>query len=115
LLNTEFANYATHLLEFPKGYFDVVVVDGMARSLCLFLAADYVAADGIIILDNSERWQYNSLQEYLIKKKNFFRIDFTGLGPLRPISWTTSVFFKDPAFLRNAECGRPRGTGDLGW
>lgn len=115
LLNIEFSNYAAYLLEFPKGFFDVIVVDGMARSLCLFLASEWIAENGIIILDNSDRWQYNSLQEYLIKEKNFVRIDFSGLGPINSWGWTTSIFFKNLDFLRNAQCGREQGAGDLGW
>jgi hypothetical protein len=115
LLNIEFANYAAKLLEFPKGFFDVIVVDGLARSLCLFLASEYVADNGIIILDNSDRWQYNSLQEYLLQEKKFVRIDFNGLGSFNTYAWTTSIFFKDLGFLRNAKCGRERGAGDVGW
>jgi len=48
----------------------------------LYLAAEYVSEDGMIILDNSDRWQYNDLQHYLIQAKKVKRIDFQGLGPL---------------------------------
>lgn len=115
LLNIEFTNYAAKLAEFQKEFFDVIVVDGMARDLCLFLAAEYVANKGIIILDNSDRWQYNSLQEYLCKEKKFLQLDLSGLGPINTYGWTTSFFFKDPSFLQKAKCLRERGMGDLGW
>jgi hypothetical protein len=115
LLNQEFAQYAARLTEFPAGYFDVIVVDGMARSFCLYLAAEYVAEAGLIILDNSDRWQYNDLQTYLIHEKGFKRIDFHGLGPLHTYAWTTSVFFRTADFLVNARGSRELGAGDLGW
>jgi hypothetical protein len=115
LLNIEFADYAAKLIDFPKCFFDVIVVDGMARSLCLFIAADYISESGIIILDNSDRWQYNDTQNYLICKKGFKRLDFHGLGPVNTIGWTTSIFFKNTGFLQHTKCKREQGAGDLGW
>ncbi len=115
LLNKDFAGYAAEVTSFPRKSFDVIVVDGMARSLCLYIAAEYVSDDGIIILDNSDRWQYNDLQHYLIDDKGFKRVDFQGLGPLNPHGWTTSFFFRSAGFLLEAPARRPRGAGDLGW
>lgn len=93
LLNREFAGYASEIAIKEKGYFDIIVVDGMARSLCGYLASKYIADKGIIILDNSDRWHYNHLQKYLIES-GFGRIDFWGLGPGRQDSWCTSFFSK---------------------
>ncbi len=115
LLNIEFADYAAKLIEYPKGFFDVIVVDGMARSLCLFLAADYISDKGIIILDDSQRWQYNDAQNYLMSNKGFNRLDFNGLGPLENYAWTTSILFKSTDFLRQCKTTRRKGAGDLGW
>ena len=115
MLNREFANYAATLTKFPRGFFDVIIVDGMARSMCLYLAAEYVSEDGMIILDNSDRWQYNDLQNYLIQAKKFKRIEFQGLGPLNTYGWTTSVFFKNADFLLKARTRREQGAGGLGW
>lgn len=114
LLNREFADYSAKVTEFPKGFFDVIVVDGMARSLCLYAAAEYVAEGGVIVLDNSDRWQYNDLQEYLIRRAGFKRIDFHGLGPLNTYGWITSIFFKGAAFPLCTDVMRVRGSGDLG-
>jgi hypothetical protein len=115
LLNTEFANYAAKLMDFQKGYFDVIVVDGVARCLCLFLAVEYISESGIIILDNSDRWQYNDLQKYLIHEKGFHRLDFHGLSPKVTIGTTTSIFFKNTDFLKETKTMRDKGAGDLGW
>jgi hypothetical protein len=114
LLNREFANYSAKVTEFPKGFFDVIVVDGMARSLCLYAAAEYVAEGGVIMLDNSDRWQYNDLQDYLVRRAGFKRIDFQGLGPLNTFGWITSIFFRSHDFPICAETMRDRGSGDLG-
>jgi len=115
LLNREFADYAAKLVDFPKGFFDVIVVDGMARSLCLFLAAEYISESGIIILDDSDRWQYNDLQQHLIMAKNFNRLDFSSLTPKSTREQTTSIFFKDIGFLRASKTIRKQGAGHLGW
>jgi hypothetical protein len=115
LLNIEFANYAAKIIDFPKGYFDVIVVDGVARCLCLFLAVEYISESGIIILDNSDRWQYNDLQKYLIQEKGFQRLDFHGLSPMVTIGTTTSIFFKNTDFLIETKIMRDKGAGDLGW
>ncbi len=114
LANVEFANYAAKLMDFPKGFFDVIVVDGMARCLCSFVAAEYISNTGIIILDNSDRWQYNAVHQYLIDQKGFNRVDFHGLGPVNTYGWTTSIFFKQADFMKRAKTTREEGAGDLG-
>ena len=81
----------------------------------MYLAAEYVSEDGIIVLDNSDRWQYNDLQDYLIHDAGFKRIDFHGLGPVNPYGWTTSLFFKNADCLLKAPARRPQGAGELYW
>jgi hypothetical protein len=113
LLNLEFAKYASQVVNWDVGYFDVIVVDGMARALSGYIASKFIADDGYIILDNSDRWQYNSLQEYLISQ-GFGRIDFWGAGPVNAYGWCTSVFSKSFK-LKNKKIKRENGCGDLGW
>jgi hypothetical protein len=112
--NWAWRGYASQLWNWPKGYFDVVVVDGMARSLCLYYAAQCVKQDGYIILDNSCRWQYNDLQEHVINqgwnRKDFWQPDHPG--------WCTS-FFSSSYAPTELPIRRPRDVGDLyhsiGW
>lgn len=113
LVSQGFEGYAAELLTEPHQSFDIIVVDGMARQLCGFVAADVIKDDGFIILDNSDRWQYNSLQRYLVNK-GFGRIDFWGAGPKNTVDWCTS-FFSRKFLLNNLHVERPAGTGDLGW
>lgn len=93
LMIQEYIAYAGKIFDFEKGFFDIVVVDGMARILCGYFAAHYLNdnPDGYIILDNSERWHYNGLQKYLINQ-GFGRIDFFGPSNGTNEGHCTSIF-----------------------
>lgn len=111
LNNADFLGYASEIYERPKGHFDIIVVDGMARALCAYLAADMIKDDGIIILDNSDRWQYNFIQEYMIGQ-GFGRIDFWGPGHENYYAWCTSFYSK--AFkIKNKNVLRPIKDGPI--
>jgi hypothetical protein len=113
LLNIEFLNYASQLTRRERGYYDVIVIDGMARAFTGYLAANLVSDNGYIILDNSDRWQYNSLQQYLLRS-GFGRVDFWGPGPVNAHAWCTSFFSKN-FNVNNNKIDRPALSGDLGW
>jgi hypothetical protein len=114
LLSREFLAYAATLLHFPKGTFDIIVVDGMARCLTAWLAGQYLKEGGFIVFDNADRWQYNTAYRYL-SSLGFKRIDFYGPGPYWKHEWCTSIFAKDlEPFASNVEI--PRGSlNDLNW
>jgi len=111
LVNNEFAGYASKIYEYPHGYFDIIVLDGMARTLSGVLAAERARDDTLIILDNSDRWQYNPLQEYL-NQKGFMRIDFWGPGWNNYHAWCTSIFCKKFSF-KNNRLLRPEQEGPI--
>lgn len=111
MLNLEFAGYASTIYNYPAGYFDVIVLDGMARNLTGVMAVDRIAENGIIILDNSDRWQYNHLQKYL-SDKGYKRIDFWGPGFGNHKSWCTSFYAKNMPFNNN-NVERPVKQGGL--
>ncbi len=82
------------------GNFDIVIIDGRYRKDCAETAIDVVRDGGIIIFDNAD-W-YPEVCE-LIRLKGWFQIDFSGLGPIAPFPWTTSVFIKSSvSFERNS-------------
>ena len=58
LLSRPFAAYAAEVLRYPEGYFDVIVVDGMARVLTAWLGSERVKENGFILFDNSDREDY---------------------------------------------------------
>jgi hypothetical protein len=98
LTNKGFEAYALALTKFPSGHFDIVVVDGMARVLTAWLAAQYVNASGFIVFDNSDRKQYNDAFR-LLADAGFKRIDFYGTGPVNCFEWCTSIFAKEFGWL----------------
>jgi hypothetical protein len=111
LINNEFAGYASAIYNYPKDYFDIIVLDGMARALSGVLAVERAKDDALIILDNSDRWHYNPLQKYLIDK-GYKRIDFWGPGWNNYNAWCTSFFFKNLSF-KNNRLQRPEQEGPI--
>lgn len=91
-LSTEpFLSYVAELMSFPEGHFDIIVVDGMARSACARLAAQRLSPEGFIVFDNTDRHEYADAYAHLLGQ-GFGRIDYWGPGPLNPYAWCTSVF-----------------------
>jgi len=88
-----FLSYIGELLNHPKEHFDVIIVDGMARSACARVAVDRLKPDGFIVFDNSDRDDYQDAYQYLIDA-GFARIDYWGPGPINAYEWCTSVFTK---------------------
>jgi hypothetical protein len=111
LLNDEFAGYASAIFNYPKGYFDVIILDGMARSLTGVLSIEMAREDTLIILDNSDRCQYNNLQLYL-NEKGFQRLDFWGPGWNNYNAWCTSIFCRNFK-LKNNRLLRPETEGPI--
>lgn len=93
LLDSLFLSYASVLLDYPKGYFDIIVVDGMARVLTTWLAARQLSENGIIVFDNSDRDEYADAYRFL-EQSGFTRLDFFGLGPINSYEWCTSLFVR---------------------
>jgi hypothetical protein len=91
-------NYASKILEFKNNYFDFISIDGQARELCTKYAVKKLKRNGFIIFDNSDRGQYKRIFNFL-RKKNFYRVDFWGIGNFRSYEWCTSIFFKKISFL----------------
>jgi hypothetical protein len=86
-----FAGYASEIQNYPP--FNVIVVDGMARCLCAWMAAHHLKEDGIIVFDNSDTWRFNAGYS-LLSELGFGRIDFWGMGPVNTMPWCTSIFYR---------------------
>jgi hypothetical protein len=93
LTSEPFLSYVAELMTFPEGYFDVIVVDGMARSACARLASDRLKPGGFIVFDNSDREEYADAYRFLIDA-GFARMDYWGPGPINAYEWCTSIFTK---------------------
>ena len=99
-----FTAYANRITG-TKKKFDFIVVDGMARRLCVYMAMNHLKADGFIILDNSNRSDYG-LAFQLLDENGFKQIPFWGLVPGASFYTCTSFFFKS---LRNFPSGKFEG------
>lgn len=108
LIDQDFRGYASYICAFPESTFDCVAVDGMARSLCLWYAAHTIKPDGFIILDNSDRLNFNSVSSWLISQ-GFNRRDFW--QPNHPC-WCTS-FFSKTFSTTDLPIDRPENSGDI--
>lgn len=71
--------------------FDFIVIDGMARRLCTWMAIDHLRPDGFIVLDNSNRSDYD-LAYVLLDEAGFKQIPFWGLVPGADFLTCTSFF-----------------------
>jgi len=110
----EFSAYVAELARYPAGYFDVIVVDGMARSAAAWMAARFVRADGFIVFDNADRWQYNAGYAGLAAA-GFARIDFYGTRPILVDESCTAIFARSLDWARsNAQIVRGRPS-DIRW
>jgi hypothetical protein len=73
---------------------DVVVVDGMARTACARLADTYLSAAGLVILDDTDKPESVPAQEALTSR-GLGRLDFWGLKPGLGTQRCTTVFGRD--------------------
>jgi hypothetical protein len=73
------------------GKFDVIIVDGRYRRECARVAVEVISERGIIIFDNAD-WYPDACEA--LRNLGWFQIDFSGLGPIAPFRWTTSIFMR---------------------
>ena len=109
-----FKHYVLTLTSFPKGYFNIIVIDGMARSVAAWLASQYINDNGLIVFDDSHRWQYNAGFSALTDQ-GFRLVDFWGPGPVNTNEWCTSIFLKDTTILNRNHLLEKGSPSDLGW
>lgn len=79
---------------------DLILIDGGPRNLFAALAAMYASADCLVIVDNSDL-DYLAGGTSFLRAEGFTEIPFHGIGPINPYSWTTSVFVRGLAALKD--------------
>jgi hypothetical protein len=83
-----FERYVRIIENYPDDYFDLIVIDGRCRHMCLEFSMKKVKKGGWIIFDNSERLNnYNAIQKYNYLKLVFFY----GFGPFLNFFWYTTI------------------------
>jgi len=85
----DFERYVRTINNFPDNYFDLIIVDGRARSACVKESATKIRDGGYLILDNSERDQYQEAFDFMQK---YSRMDFFGFGPFLKTFWNTTIW-----------------------
>jgi predicted O-methyltransferase YrrM len=73
--------------------FDVVIVDGRDRVNCVQQSISCLSADGVILLDDSQRSEYAPGIEYA-RARGFKALDFEGLKPTGPDMHRTTVLYR---------------------
>lgn len=88
----DFSNYVKSINDFDDNYFDVIVIDGRARSGCLKESVKKLKSGGIIIFDNAERERYLETKNEVLN--NWKSIMFK--GSVRGLLWMehTQIFYK---------------------
>lgn len=86
----DFEEYVAAVAE-PGGLFDLIVIDGRARSACLLAAIPQLAEDGVIVFDNADRAGYQKA------------IEGCGLSVDRKRGWAPSLPYREcTALLRKS-------------
>lgn len=76
--------YAESILSFAEGFFDLVLVDGRNRVLCIKNALSRLRVGGWLVLDNADRQRY---VDGIALMNTWERFDFQD-------QWVTSIFRK---------------------
>lgn len=88
----DFSDYVL-AIDQVEGPFDLVVVDGRVRGACLQAALPHLAADGLVIFDNSRRRRYRSP----IETSGLAEVKMSGLTPTLPYPDQTSLLSRRAA------------------
>jgi len=90
----DFFDYV-HAIDNTDGQFDLIVIDGRARTACLDKAISRLTPDGMVVFDNTNRPRY---REALAKTRGRLEEFITrGMTPSLPYSTTTSLLRKTKA------------------
>jgi len=77
-LGKNFKEYASKIDAYPDGYFDVILIDGRARTACLHHAVPKLRAGGMLVLDNAERKHYTQKNSSALSQLN---VILAGMAP----------------------------------
>ncbi len=89
-----YENYVKAIDQFDKEYFDIVIVDGRARSSCIKRAIPHIKKDGYLIVDNSDRTYYLSPFPELNNHSHWEKIELMGPVFFQHAFAKTTIFKK---------------------
>lgn len=79
-------------------YFDIILVDGRDRVNCVYNSLKKLNANGIMILDDSERPEYRPAVDFLCES-GFKQIAFWGMAPGIHNNKSTTIFYRTNNFM----------------
>jgi len=74
--------------------FDLIIIDSLKRFESAINSIKHLKPDGIIILDDSQRKNYQKIFNFFIEN-NFKKIDFTGIAPGQLRIKKTTIFYRN--------------------
>ncbi|MFN3343565.1 MAG: hypothetical protein ACK40M_12760 [Flavobacteriales bacterium] len=74
-----FKEYVTAIDQFPDQQFDLILVDGRARTSCIHHAVSKLKTGGLLVVDNAEREYYTEKNPEL---RSRFEVCVHGMGPV---------------------------------
>ena len=92
--NGEYCRYPSHW----DKKFDLIIVDGRDRVNCVYHAINYLTPQGVIILDDSCRENYQPAFDFLLAH-GFRKLDFWGIRQTVLNSTCTTIFYRDQNIL----------------
>lgn len=78
---------------------DIIIVDGLHRNECLINSINKLSENGVIILDDSERSEYQNGIDFILGY-GFKRLEFWGITPTVLFKKCTTVFYKSNNCLK---------------
>ena len=78
---------------------DIIIVDGLHRNECLINSINKLSENGVIILDDSERSEYQNGIDFILGN-GFKRLEFWGIAPTVLFKKCTTVFYKSNNCLK---------------
>lgn len=74
--------------------YDIVFIDGRHRVKCLAASVQALNPRGVVILDNSERWEYQQGIDHLCVL-GFRKIEIQGMAPGIAYKTQSTIFYRD--------------------
>lgn len=79
--------------------YDVIIVDGRDRVNCIKQSLDYLSDEGVILLDDAHREQYQEGIDF-VRSRGFKALEFEGLKPASVVKDKTTVFYRHDNCLK---------------
>lgn len=93
IISLETDDYHKSINKFSKK-FNIISIDGIERIECMLISVNFLEQDGVIILDDSDRVEYQEGINSLLNL-GFNKLDFWGLAPCFFNTRCTTILYRD--------------------